>query len=324
MSRQRKQTPATSSPATFRTVRRGYEPGAVDAALDQARAAGAQLEVVNSQARTHMRALLDELDRLHALEDELVKPVHLARQAAANIVTEATEHAEHLLAEATQHASLRLVAAEQEAMDRIGTARREADACVAAAHGEAAGILAAGRAELAAEALHLENHRLAIAAEAMVLANIEKRLGDTISRAGAALVELVDAPGGLGPFSRATTSLVDFARLLQGAKRTGGLGEVRIELVDGVAHAALHVTSAAAVSSAAPSPLVDLRGPAPAAASALAAGVLPAGVAAAAPAGTPAADGTGGGVKPNGVPGTGRPRLFGHSNAANNSSIAFN
>jgi cell division septum initiation protein DivIVA len=309
-----------TTPPRFPIVRKGYEPAVVDAALDHAQAANAQLEAVNEQARTHMRSLLAELARLQALEDEFVTPVHLSRQAAATLVADAELEAARLVSEAENHASLRLVAAEQEAMDRLAAARRESEACVASAEAAAASLLATGRAQLAAEAAVLEEHRLAIAAEASILAGIEARLGDTISRAAAALVEIVDAPGGLGPFSRATTSLVEFARLLQGAQRAGGLGEVRVELEEQLAVATVSVRSADAAGAAAPAPLVDLTAAAPEAASSLAAGATP-DTAAAAP--DAVGDAAGAGSRPLAGAGTGRRRLFGQSKAANSSSIAL-
>lgn len=215
---------------TFPVVKRGYEPKAVDAAVEDLHGRVMHAEATTHAARTYAASLLAELQRLQALEDELTTALDLARRTAAAVIADAEEQAGALLASADREAAARLAVAELEARNR--TARAE---------DEAARTLAEGRARLAAETEELERYRLAIAAEAMMLEQIEQRLGPRLSRAAARLVEIVDAPDGIGPFSGATATLVEFCRLLQRSVDAGTFDGLVLEVHGG--EAVLHLRS---------------------------------------------------------------------------------
>ena len=100
---------------------------------------------------------------------------------------------------------------------------------------EAANRLADGRTKLNAEAEQLDSLRMAVAAEAANLSAIEEHLCGRVSRAAAALVEIVDAPGGLGPFSQSTATLLEFAELLHRTAAGGKVARVRFDVQDGAA-----------------------------------------------------------------------------------------
>lgn len=189
---------------TFPVVRRGYEPRAVDAAVEDLHDQVAHAEATTHAARSYAASLLGELHRLQELEDELTTALDLARQTAAAIIADAEAQAAAIIATATQEADARLAVAELEARERTEDAEREANT-----------TLAEGRARLAAEAAEMEQYRLAIVAEASMLQQIEHRLGPRLSRAAARLIEVVDAPDGIGPFSQAAATLVEYAILLQ-------------------------------------------------------------------------------------------------------------
>ena len=149
--------------------------------------------VALTQAR--VEELQARLDRYQELEDELTRSVRLANQTG-----------EALMADAEARAADLLVAAE----------------------GEAERVVDEGRLRLAEEERSLDGLRMAVAAEAAMLEEVERRLSVRISRAAAALVEIVDAPGGLGPFSQGTATLLELAQLLQ---RTATSGRpIRVQL----------------------------------------------------------------------------------------------
>lgn len=209
---------------TFPVAKRGYEPNAVDAAVEDLRDRVMHAEATTLAARTYAASLLSELQRLQALEDELTTALELARQTGAAIVAEAQEQAAGILASTDHEAGARLAVAELEARNRT-----------TAAQDEAARTLAEGRARLAAETAEMERYRLAIAAEAMMLQQVEQRLGPRLSRAAARLVEVVDAPDGIGPFSRTTSTLVEFCRLLQRSVDGGTFDDLELEVQGGEA-----------------------------------------------------------------------------------------
>jgi len=206
----------------FPTVRRGYEPRAVEAALDDLRDQITQAEATAAASRQYAADLLAELQRLEALEYELTTSLDLARKVAENLEAEARSQAAAILSRA-----------DMEAGGRLAVAELEASACTTDARNEADRLLAEGRARLEAEAAEMERYRMAIVAEASMLAQIERRLGPQLSRAAARLIEVVDAPDGLGPFSKATASLVEVARLLQRAAHAGTLEAVSVEVTGG-------------------------------------------------------------------------------------------
>ncbi len=190
----------------FSTARKGYARDEVDAYVTETEEQLYALAGELHDLRVRNDELVADLARYHGLEDELQGAIRLSR-----------EMNERVLEEADRAAATRVAAAEYEARQLLDEARER----------------------IARETAEMEQYRLAIAAEAATLSQIEQRLGNTISRAAAALVEIVDAPGGLGPFSLATARLVEFARLLQQSMGSGALAEVRIDLVDGAASATL-------------------------------------------------------------------------------------
>ncbi|MEZ5260602.1 MAG: DivIVA domain-containing protein [Acidimicrobiales bacterium] len=213
---------------TFPVVRRGYEPRAVDAVVEDLHDRVAHAEATTHAARAYAVSLLDELHRLQALEDELTTALELARQTAQAVVDDAHAQAATILATATQEAGARLAVAEMEARDRTSEAERQANR-----------TLAEGRARLAVEAAEMEKYRLAIVAEASMLQQIEHRLGPRLSRAAARLIEVVDAPDGIGPFSGAAASLVEYAILLQRSVAAGTYEASRLQVQGG--EATLHL-----------------------------------------------------------------------------------
>lgn len=227
----------------FPVVRRGYEPKAVDTVLEDLRDRIAHAEATTHAARTYSASILTELRRLQTLEDELTTSLELARRTAAAIVADAHEQASALIAAAEAEAGARLAVAEIEAVGRTRDAEAEARRTIIAADDEAARTLAEGRARLAIEAAEMEKYRLAIVAEASMLAQIEQRLGPRLSRAAARLVEVVDATDGIGPFSHATAELVHFARLLQRSIAAGTFDAVDLEIDGG--NAALRISTRA-------------------------------------------------------------------------------
>lgn len=197
----------------FRTTWRGYDRAEVDAYVLESDAQLLAFAVEVDELRARNDELTAEVNRYYGLEDELSGAIRLSRQMNDRVLEEA---------------------------DCAGAAR------VAAAEFEARQLLGEARERIAQETAEMEQYRLAIAAEAATLSQIEQRLGHRISRAAAALVDLVDAPGGLGPFSQASSRVVEFARLLHAAIDRGALGDVRIELVDGIATATLSTEPAQA------------------------------------------------------------------------------
>ena len=217
---------------TFPVVRRGYEPRAVDAGVEDLRDQVAHAEATTHAARSYAASLLGELHRLQELEDELTTALDLARQTAAAVIADAEAQAAAILAAATQEAGARLAVAELEARERTADAERQANA-----------TLAEGRARLAVEAAEMEKYRLAIVAEASMLQQIEHRLGPRLSRAAARLIEVVDAPDGVGPFSQAAATLVEYAILLQRSVAAGTYRSAALQVQGG--EATLHLRTEA-------------------------------------------------------------------------------
>ena len=185
----------------FDRARKGYEPAQVDAYLGRLERERADLDGVVALTQARVEELQARLDRYQELEDELTRSVRLANQTG-----------EALMADAEARAADLLVAAE----------------------GEAERVVDEGRLRLAEEERSLDGLRMAVAAEAAMLEEVERRLSVRISRAAAALVEIVDAPGGLGPFSQGTATLLELAQLLQRTSRSGTRVQVRFEVEDGV------------------------------------------------------------------------------------------
>jgi len=227
----------------FPVVRRGYDRRAVDVALEDLRDQIEQAEATTTASRSYAAELLAELRRLQAIEDELTTAVELAQRMAEQIRDEARREADEILAAARQEVVDRLNRADAEAGARLAVTELEANGRLADATAEAERLLAETRAQLAAEAAEMERYRWAIAAEASMLDQIEQRLGPRLSRAAARLIEVVDAPDGIGPFSQATAALVETARLLQRAVHGGLLESVAIEADGG--NVSLHIVSRA-------------------------------------------------------------------------------
>lgn len=232
----------------FPVVRRGYEPRAVDAAVEDLLHRVEHAESTTLAARTYSVSLLDELERLHALEDELTTSLDLARQTHDAVLADAAEQVTAMISTAEGQAGARLAVAEMEARQLLGDAqlaasqllkRTERDAAevsasasatLAASVAESQARLAEGRARLVVEAAEMEQYRMAIVAEASMLAQIETRLGPHLSRAAARLVEVVDGHEGIGAFSSVTAKLVHFARLVQRGVAAGTLDHVELDL----------------------------------------------------------------------------------------------
>jgi cell division initiation protein len=191
----------TKARPPFDRVRKGWDPNQVGPYLDRIERERAAYEATNLAAQAQIRELQSRLHHFELLEDELTRSVHLAKQTGDAIIEDA---------------------------------RARAAEVVADGHAQAESIIVVGRQQLAEEERSLDGLRMAVAAEAAKLKEVEQRVATRISRAAAALVELVDAPGGLGPFSQATATLLEFAQLLQNTSRTGMAVEVRVELDNGV------------------------------------------------------------------------------------------
>ena len=194
--------PRASTPPTFRRTRRGWDPAQVAGHLEEIERDRAALRAALAHAEDVRAEQRDRLDRYEAIENELTRSVRLARQTGEAVVADAQQRADELLAEA----------------------RREVQA-----------LYAAGRARLAEEEQSLDRLRMAAAAEAAMLKDVEHHLSTRVSRAAAALVEIVDRPGGLGPFSQATATLIEFAQLLHRAATSETPVHVRVEVDDDVA-----------------------------------------------------------------------------------------
>ncbi len=113
----------------FPVVRRGYEPKAVDAALAELADLAKRVEHAEATtlaARTYAASLLDELDRLHALEDELTFSLDLARQTGQRILDDAAAQAAEMIADAEVQAGARLAVAELEARHHLDQANEAA------------------------------------------------------------------------------------------------------------------------------------------------------------------------------------------------------
>ena len=232
----------------FPVVRRGYEPRAVDAAVEDLLHRVEHAESTTLAARTYSVSLLDELERLHALEDELTTSLDLARQTRDAVLADAAEQVTAMISTAEVQAGARLAVTELEARQLLGDAqlaasqlvtrtereaaevRASAAATLAASVAESQARLAEGRARLVVEAAEMEQYRMAIVAEASMLAQIETRLGPHLSRAAARLVEVVDGHEGIGAFSSVTAKLVHFARLVQRGVAAGTLDHVELDL----------------------------------------------------------------------------------------------
>jgi hypothetical protein len=205
----------------FDRVRKGYEPAQVDAYATRLEQERADLDAVVALTQARVQDLQARLDRYEALEEELTRSVHLANQTGDAVIADAEARAADLL-----------VAAEEEA-ERV---------------------VEEGRLRLAEEERSLDGLRMAVAAEATMLEDVERRLSVRISRAAAALVEIVDAPGGLGPFSQGTATLLEFAQLLQHTARSGTRVRVRFEVEDGVTVARVTAAPTPDPARAAPAP----------------------------------------------------------------------
>jgi hypothetical protein len=203
--------PSSSARPTFGRVRKGWDPTEVGRYLDVLERERATLQEALGAAQARVAALEERVEGYVAIENELTRAVRLAKQTGDAVLADAERRAAELLARADQ---------EVEALHQ------------------------AGRAVLAEEERSLDGLRMAVAAEAAMLKEVERLLATRISRAAAALVEVVDAPGGLGPFSQATATLLEFAQLLH---RTSGHGTpvlVRLEEEDGVRVARLAAAAA--------------------------------------------------------------------------------
>lgn len=187
---------------------RGYDPADVRPYLDMLERERADLGAALVLTQARVRELTAKLERYEALEQELTRSVRLAKETAAAVVADAEARAAALRADA---------------------------------EAEAARLVAEGHAKVAEEQEGLNALHMAIAAEASALAALEESAG--FSRAAAALVEIVDGPGGLGPFSQATSTLLEFAQLLQRTARNGS------------------TTDAPAGIAALPAPVLDLAAP---------------------------------------------------------------
>jgi cell division septum initiation protein DivIVA len=184
----------------FRRARKGWDPEEVGAYLDGLERDREQLRGALAHLEAERETLRQRLDGYEAIERELTRSVRLARQTGEAVVADADHRAAELLA----------------------AARQEVEA-----------LHEAGRARLAEEERALDGLRMAVAAEAAMLKDVEQQLATRISQAAAALVELVDAPGGLGPFSQATATLLEFAQMLHRAAVKGTAVQVRLELDEG-------------------------------------------------------------------------------------------
>jgi cell division septum initiation protein DivIVA len=187
---------------SFARARKGWDPEQVGAYLDRVERERDEREAALVAAERRLKEQHVRLEDYEAVEDELTRSVHLARQTGDAIEADAHSRAAEI---------------------------------IAAAEAEAEAIIEDGRRRLAEEERSLDDLRMAVAAEAVMLEEVEQRLSTRISRAAAALVETVDAPGGLGPFSQATATLLEFAQMLQHTARSGTALQVRLEVDDSAA-----------------------------------------------------------------------------------------
>lgn len=186
----------------FSHARKGVDYREVAAYCERVERERSDLGAALVLTQRRLREVEADLLRHEKAEAELTRSVHLAKQAADAIVADARERA-----------------AELQEISRAQAAERLAD----------------GRSRLNVEADQLDSLRMAVAAEAANLAAIEEHLRGRVSRAAASLVEIVDAPGGLGPFSQSTATLLEFAELLQRTAASGKAARVRFDVQDGAA-----------------------------------------------------------------------------------------
>jgi DivIVA domain-containing protein len=184
----------------FARRRRGYDPGEVNPYLDMLERERSDLGTALVLIQARVRELSAKLERYEALENELTKSLRLGKQTADAVVADANRRADEVLTQART---------------------------------ESTRILEDGRRRLRQEEHELDHLRLALAAEASNLESLEKRLDTQISRAARALVDIVDAPGGLGPFSQSTATLLEFAQLLQRNARSGTPARVQLAVENG-------------------------------------------------------------------------------------------
>lgn len=184
----------------FSRARRGLDPMEVSAYLDMIEQERSDLGTALLLTQRRVREQQDALARHEALEEELTRSLHLAKQTADAIMADARQRAQQIEVESRQRAAV----VEQDA-----------------------------RCRLAEEESQLDGLRMAIAAEAAGLAEVEAHLGSRISRAAAALVKVVDSPGGLGPFSQSTATLLEFAEILERSAGTGHPPKIRFDVEAG-------------------------------------------------------------------------------------------
>ncbi|MFN0090328.1 MAG: DivIVA domain-containing protein [Acidimicrobiales bacterium] len=174
---------------SFERVRKGYDPEQVDRCLD---------EFEREQA-----SLRRSLELANQRIEELVVQVAL--------IDDREREVERVEAQARR-----------QAQDATDLARKEAEQILAAARKATDLMLAEGRATLAKEDAELDRLRFAIAAETIELKEIEARMTKAhgVSRVTALLFDIVEGPDGIGPFSDAAGTLVEFARLLRRSGRS--------------------------------------------------------------------------------------------------------
>jgi cell division septum initiation protein DivIVA len=199
----------------------GGDPVQVSAYLDGVERERADREDALVAAERRLKEQQQRLESYAAAQEELTSAVHLAKQTGEAIIDDAHSRAAEI---------------------------------IAAAEVEAASIIEDGRRRLAEEERSLDGLRMAVAAEGAMLQDVEARLASRISRAAAALVETVDAPGGLGPFSQATATLLEFAQMLQHTARSGTALQVRLDVDDSAA-----VARVSALDTGAPPPASGAR-----------------------------------------------------------------
>lgn len=215
----------------FSRRRKGYDSGEVTQYLDMLERERSDLGTALVLIQARVRELTAKLERFEALENELTKSLHLGKQTADAVVADANRRSEEIITQA-----------------KVESGR----------------LLEEGRRRLRQEEHELDNLRLALAAEAANLESLEKRLDGQISRAARALVDIVDAPGGLGPFSQATATLLEFAQLLQRNARSGTPAKVQLAVENGGAVARLLPTEEQPANEVDVRSLTDrLRGPTP-------------------------------------------------------------
>jgi cell division septum initiation protein DivIVA len=203
-------TPDSARPP-FDRVRKGWDPNQVGPYLDRIERERADHQSALLVVEGRLKDLQSRLQHFELLEDELTRSVHLAKQTGDAIVEDAHGRAAEVVAQG---------------------------------HVQVEAMIEAGRRQLAEEERSLDGLRMAVAAEGVMLKEVETRLSTRISRAAAALVEIVDAPGGLGPFSQATATLLEFAQLLKNTSRNGTQVHVRVELDEGTTVASIALPGA--------------------------------------------------------------------------------